>query len=100
MLLLHKRRDDTATLLHVRRLRACSNPLDALAKEARFEHRYVLFEVCFQAQSLRYPNVLCRNIFYLRFVFKGSFKVEQKYSISCCHAFWSLMPDPGQPAPK
>ena len=34
MLLLHKRRDDTATLLHVRRLRACSNPLDALAKEA------------------------------------------------------------------
>ena len=34
MLLLHKRRDDTATLLHVGRLRACSNPPDALAKEA------------------------------------------------------------------
>ena len=34
MLLLHKRRDDTATLLHVRRLRACSNPPDALTKEA------------------------------------------------------------------
>ncbi|WP_276815845.1 hypothetical protein, partial [Segatella maculosa] len=34
MLLLHKRRDDTATLLHVRRLRACPNPPDALAKEA------------------------------------------------------------------
>ena len=33
MLLLHKRRDDTATLLHVRRLRGCSNPPDALAKK-------------------------------------------------------------------
>ena len=33
MLLLHKRRDDTATLLHVRRLRACSIRLMRLQKK-------------------------------------------------------------------